>query len=530
MTLESGKLEMAENERVLVVDDEEDLCRVLEKVLNRSGYEVDTATNGSDGIKLAEKYNYAVAIVDQNMPEMSGLETIRRLTDIDPDIAFIVYTGHPTIDSSIEALHENVFDYLRKPMDMKSLIMSVRRASERRNLLVENRKLMRQLENERDGLRRQVEAAKRAIEQRLESSTSFIGRSDAIRQVRHFMAEVSPSDMTVLLLGESGVGKDVVSRLIHEASGRDPNAFVKINCPAIPETLLESELFGHEPGAFTGAERRKPGRFELASHGTIFLDEIGDLPIPLQAKLLQVIEQKQFTRLGGSQTIRVDVRIIAATNASLPEMIAQGKFRADLFYRLNEYAIEIPPLRTRKDDIALLVQHFLNIYGQKYNHENLTVSEEAMRLLMEYDWPGNVRELESVIRRYALDVNENTIRAALRTSNSKIAPAAYPVDSTPVSSSSVAAPSDRQNTASGSGGPRHYSPPPSDAYQESPRANSASPQKTAAEILRETEIQTILGALRQTRWNQRQAAEMLGMSYSSLRRRISKYDLKNHPL
>ncbi|HIJ57199.1 MAG TPA: sigma-54 factor interaction domain-containing protein, partial [Deltaproteobacteria bacterium] len=216
---------------------------------------------------------------------------------------------------------------------------------------------MQELEIERNSLKKEVSAARRVIEQRLEDSNLLVGKSSAIKQIRHLVAQVAPSDMTVFIRGESGTGKDVVARLIHETSGRDPNAFVKINCPAIPETLLESELFGHEPGAFTGAERRKPGRFELASGGTIFLDEIGDLPLNLQSKLLQVIEHRRFTRIGGTETVEVDVRIIAATNSPIEKMVAEGSFRADVFYRLNEYAIEMPPLRHRKEDIPFLVQH-----------------------------------------------------------------------------------------------------------------------------------------------------------------------------
>jgi transcriptional regulator with GAF, ATPase, and Fis domain len=424
-------------------------------------------------------------------------------------------------------MHENVFDYLRKPVDMKTLMVTVNRAVERRRLIIENRNLMRQLENERDGLRRQVEAAKRAIEQRFEASRSLVGRSEIIRQVRHFMAEVAPSDMTVLVLGESGTGKDVVARLIHEASGRDPNAFVKINCPAIPETLLESELFGHEPGAFTGAERRKPGRFELASKGTIFLDEIGDLPLSLQAKLLQVIEQKQFTRLGGSQTIHVDVRIIAATNASLTDMIRLGRFRADLFYRLNEYAIEIPPLRQRVEDIPLLVQHFLLMYSKKYNHPDLSISDEIMSLLLDYAWPGNIRELETVIRRFALDGSDGTIRKALRAPESPpLGPAPQPSPFNFQFATPPYIPPGRSASISNGELERTEFQPPTNHY---PGATAPGRPKTASELIRETEIRTILSALNQAHWNQRKAAIILGMSYSSLRRRIDKYGLKDNP-
>ncbi len=310
------------------------------------------------------------------------------------------------------------------------------------------------------------------IERRLDESRVLVGKSEQIKQIRHFVAQVAPSDMTVLILGESGTGKDVVAKLIHESSGRDPKAWVKINCPAIPETLLESELFGYESGAFTGAQGRKPGQFELASGGTVFLDEIGDIPLALQGKLLQVIEQKSFTRIGGSKAIEVDVRIIAATNAPIEKMVVEGRFRPDIFYRLNEYPIEMPPLRHRIADIPLLVQHFLDLYGTRYDHPDLKISRDSLSFFVQYPWPGNVRELESVIRRISLDANEKSVLKALK------------------------APGNVKNTS-----------------------------HPVAEAVRDTEVQAIIGALSDTGWNRRKAAETLGISYSSLRRRISKYHL-----
>ncbi|MBC8458807.1 MAG: sigma-54-dependent Fis family transcriptional regulator [Deltaproteobacteria bacterium] len=307
---------------------------------------------------------------------------------------------------------------------------------------------------------------------RLKGSCTLVGQSEAIKHIMQCVAQVAPSDMTVFILGESGTGKDVVARLIHESSGKNPNAYVKVNCPAIPETLLESELFGHEPGAFTGADRRKPGRFELASGGTIFLDEIGNLSLSLQAKLLQVIEEKRFSRLGGIQNIDVDIRIIAATNAPIEEMVTQGRFRTDVYYRLNEYRIEMPPLRQRTEDIPLLVQHFLSLYGNTYGCPELEISPDIMSLLIQYKWPGNVRELESLIQRFALDGNENSILESLKGfSIKKISPG-------------------------------------------------------VTEAVRITETQAILAALTEAKWNQRKAAELLGISYSSLRRRIDKYKMK----
>jgi transcriptional regulator with GAF, ATPase, and Fis domain len=303
----------------------------------------------------------------------------------------------------------------------------------------------------------------------------LVGESQAIALVRQQIAEVTPTNMTVLIRGESGTGKGVVAKMIHESSARgSQGALVKINCPAIPETLLESELFGHEAGAFTDAKGRKPGRFELAHGGSVFLDEIGEIPPNIQVKLLQVIEHKEFQRIGGSSTIHVDARILAATNASLEQMIAAGQFRADLFYRLNEYCIHLPPLRERVEDIPLLVQHFLNLYGEEFGRSGLSLSSELMALLMRAPWYGNVRELESVIRRYALTGREESIRALL-------CPGAG-------------------ERRSGGGVER--------------------------ETLRQSEIQAIMSALTEARWNQRRAAATLGISYSALRRRIEKYGLK----
>jgi len=459
-------------EKILVVDDEVSIREVLSDMLTHAGFQVQTAADGSEALELAKGGGFSVAIVDLKMPGLSGMETIQGLREIDPDIEAIVLTGHPSFESSVDAIRQDVFDYLSKPADFHSLERGIKRAIERRKLVIENRELAGQLQIERDRLWDEVTAAKRVIERRLEESNSFLGESEAIRRIRHSVAQVAPSDLSVLILGETGTGKNVVARLIHESSGRDPGTFEKINCPAIPEALLESELFGHEPGAFTGANRRKPGRFELASGGAIFLDEIGDLPGSLQSKLLQVLEQKGFTRLGGTETVEVNVRIIAATNAPIEELVSEGRFRDDVYYRLNEYTIHLPPLRERTEDIPLLARHFCSLYGSKFDRPNLEISSETLSLLSEQQWPGNVRELESLIRRFALDGDEASILESVGRPVDKPAPV------------------------------------------------------NMAEQVSETEMQAILAALKKTRWNQRKAAEILKMSYSSLRRRIDKYGLK----
>jgi transcriptional regulator with PAS, ATPase and Fis domain len=291
--------------------------------------------------------------------------------------------------------------------------------------------------------------------------------------VRELALEVAPTDMTVLLRGESGVGKGMAVRLIHAASGCDQDKLIQINCTAIPDTLIESELFGHEAGAFTGAEKSKPGRFEFASGGTIFLDEIGEIPASLQVKLLNVIEQKEIYHLGGKRAIKVDARFVTATNAVLESMITTGKFRADLFYRLNEFVIQIPPLRERIEDLPILTEHFCRLYGEQFGRPYLSVPPDLMGLMMAYKWPGNVRELETVVRRYCLSGRRESILELIKPEEEK------------------------------------------------------STKASRASLLAQNEVQTILAVLTENRWNQRRAAQCLGISYSALRRRIEKYKLKN---
>ena len=460
-------------QRILVVDDETQVSTVLAEIISRGGLDVRIADNGYDALVFAESEPCSAAIVDLKMPGLSGIETIQRLRKIDPDMEIIVLTGCASLESSLAAIEQHVFAYLSKPADRYTILRMVERALERRRLIVENRMLVEQLRIERDRLRNEVVAAKRGIERSLEISNTFVGKSDGIRQVKHFMARVAPTGLAVLIQGETGTGKGVVAWLIHELSGRDPNTFVKINCPAIPEALLESELFGYEPGAFTGAEGRKPGRFKLASGGTVFLDEIGDLPLKLQAKLLQVIEDKCFTPIGGTETITVDFRIIAATNGSLEALIAKKQFRADLFYRLNEYSITIPPLCRRTDDIPLLIKHFCDIYGKEFNRPNFEIRDEDVSRLVRRQWPGNVRELAAAIRRFAVDGDEPSMHEA--------------TEVTPI-------------------------------YTHGPDA--------VVNVVQRAEVKAIITALDKTEWNRRKAADQLGMNYSSLIRRIAKYGLK----
>ena len=460
-----------QNQKILVIEDDPQMQDIYTVFLTGRGFSVETAVDGEQAVLKAQAYEYELAIVDLGLPVKGGMDTINELKTKWPDIECIVCTGQCTFDSAIEAMRLDVFDYLCKPVSLNSLLRSISNALEKRRLALENRRLFAELQRERNCLENKIIASKKALEKHLEESTLFIGESAAVRQIRQLIAEVAPSDMTVLIRGESGTGKDVVANLIHEWSGRAANgSFIKINCPAISETLLESEMFGHERGAFTGAHRDKPGRMEFANGGTVFLDEIGTISLGFQSKLLQVIEQKTFVRVGGNKTLAVNARFIAATNAHIEDMLCRGLFRPDLQYRLAQYTIIIAPLRERREDIPLLINYYTNHYFKKYGRDMLAVPNDIMSLLVDYDWPGNVRELQSVVSRFAI-----------------------------------------------SGKP--------EVFWE--HMNMAANGKKAEECktIHDTEAKLILSILSETKWNRRRAAELLGISYSTLRRKIEKYEM-----
>ena len=362
---------------VLLIDDDESLNRVLQHQLESEGLKVTTCTNGADGIKQFESGDFSVVISDIKIPGMSGMDVLKKVKERNEEAVVILITAYGTIKNAVEAVRMGAADYLTKPFDKEELMLVVKRALRARELEKENLELKSQL-TERF------------------SFDGIIGRSSKLDEVFTLVSKVAPSDSTVLLLGESGTGKELLAKAIHYSSKRKEEPIVTVNCSAIPENLMESELFGHVKGAFTGAIKDKPGKFEIADHGTIFLDEIGDLKIELQAKLLRVLQQMAFERVGGTKTVKVDVRVIAATNKDLSVAMKKGEFREDLFYRLSVVPITIPPLRERKDDVPLLVDHFLVKFakGQK-----LRISKGALRVLEAYDWPGNVRELENVMER-----------------------------------------------------------------------------------------------------------------------------------
>ena len=365
---------------VLVVDDDPALREILQETLMRESYSVSTAEDGAGAVQAVKETVVHIVITDFQLPDIDGLEVIDRLSKLDAKIIPIVMTGFGTIETAVRAMKSGAFDFITKPFDLGTVAAVVRRAAEFHRLRQENHLLRRAVRDQ----------------YRLEQ---LVGVSEPMQQVLEFVQKVADSDSTVMIQGESGTGKELVARMLHFNSQRRDRPLVPVNCGAIPENLLESELFGHEKGAFTGATHARMGRFELAHGGTIFLDEIGEMSLPLQVKLLRVLQEREFERVGGNRTIHVDVRIIAATNQDLEAMVEERRFRQDLFYRLNVIPIVIPPLRERRSDIPLLIDHFLNRFNQSKHTEVVGLDDEALRLLTEYDWPGNIRELENMMER-----------------------------------------------------------------------------------------------------------------------------------
>jgi two-component system NtrC family response regulator len=365
--------------KILVVDDEEHMCWALERAMRQEGYQVFTATRGQQGLDLIREEAPSLMILDLKMPEMDGMEVLQRAKEMHPKLPVIILTAHGTIETAIEAMKIGAADFITKPFDLDELKIVIKKAL-----------MISQLVTEVSFLR--SELTKRY--------GKIIGQSQAMKEVRDLIDRVALANATVLITGESGTGKEVAAVAIHQASPRRDHAFVAVNCAALPEHLLESELFGHEKGAFTGAVARKMGRVELADKGPIFLDEIAEMPLNMQAKLLRFLQEKTFERVGGTCTLRVDVRVIAATNRNIMEAIRKGDFREDLYYRLNVIPIHLPPLRDRREDISLLADHFLRKFQPTYLVNR--INPAAMELLTKYHWPGNIRELQNVIERAAI--------------------------------------------------------------------------------------------------------------------------------
>ncbi len=375
--------------KLLVVDDEASHRMMIEAVLQDVGWLVEEAESGEEALQILEETRPSVVLLDMRMPGMGGQETLQKILEIHPGLPVIMLTAHGTVDSAVEAMKLGAYDYLSKPADNDELIAVLDKAWEYSRLIVENDKLRRKLQN-------------------ADPSVEIAGSSPAIRKVVDFIRQVGPSEATILVLGESGTGKELIAQALHDASTRSSSALVKVNCAALPGELLESELFGYVKGAFTGAVRDKPGRFQLARGGTIFLDEVGELPFPLQAKLLRVLQERVVEPLGGVHSTPVDVRIIAATNRNLKIAVARGEFREDLYFRLNVLEIVAPPLRERLDDLPILTSRLLDKLARKNRRQIPSVSPAFLDALSNYSWPGNVRELENVLER-ALILNRSDL-------------------------------------------------------------------------------------------------------------------------
>ena len=371
---------MKNRNTILVVDDDNAHRTMLYTLLSGWGYEVTEADDGATAIEKVTEQSYDLVLMDVRMVKVSGLEALEQIKSFNPAIPVIIMTAYSSVDTAVGALKQGAHDYLTKPLDFDKLKITIARAMEHTRLKEENRLLRQSLGRHFD--RRNI-----------------IGQSPAMVNLLETVAQVAPSEATVLITGESGTGKELIAGAIHFNSSRKDGPFVKINCAAITETLLESELFGHEKGAFTGADRRKEGRFYQAHKGSLFLDEVSEMSLTMQVKLLRVLQEREFTRVGGEKTIPVDVRVIAATNKDLPELIGKGEFREDLFYRLNVVDLEIPYLRQRREDIPLLAQHFLQFFAARNHKEIKGFTPQAMDHLIRYDWPGNVRQLMNAVER-----------------------------------------------------------------------------------------------------------------------------------
>ncbi len=374
---------------ILVVDDEVNVIESFQQLLE-DDYKVLTATNGEEALEKVAKENLDIVLLDIRMPGMDGIEVLRRIEEMRENVDVIMVSAVNTMKTAIEAMKLGAYDYITKPFEAEEVVVSIGKA-------LEKRRLAREVSYLRSQVAKPVEF------------DNIIGTSEKMRQVYEIVSEMSKNDATVLIFGESGTGKELIARAIHFNGLRKDNPFIAVDCASISESLLESELFGHEKGAFTDATSQKLGRFELANHGTLFLDEIGNLKLDMQGKILRALQEREIQRVGGVKTIKIDVRIISATNIDLKKAIEEGRFREDLYYRLNVVPIELPPLRQRREDIPLLVRYFLEIFNREFGKEIKDITPEAMESLVNYRWPGNVRELRNVIERLVALTKEGII-------------------------------------------------------------------------------------------------------------------------
>jgi two-component system response regulator AtoC len=492
---------MIQKPQVLVVDDDLAMCGFLRSFLADRGYGALTVTSADEAVRRFHAERPAAVLLDVVMPgDMDGLGALAAFKKIDKDVPVIVVSGQGRTNTVVQAMKLGAADFVCKPFTDEEL-----------EVLLGNALKQRQLCQEVASLREQLREQSRY--------TMLFGNSDSMREVRNLIERVSDTDVTVLIRGESGTGKELVARALHERSLRGDKPFVKVNCAALPTELLESELFGFERGAFTGAIQHKPGKFEFANHGTMFLDEIGDMSFPLQAKLLQVLQDGEFSRLGGKSDVRVDVRVITATNQDLETAVAEGRFREDLYFRLNVVTITLPPLRERREEIPALSEHFLRKHAAQYNKTVTPVSAELSKLFMRYDWPGNVRQLENLIKRMVVLGSEAPIIAELQqpAPSVLVRPHAPPAVPRP----EAASPPHRA-PARGGDGPHDAATAPATAAAGGGAVSLKDIARTAA---REAERELILQMLTRTRWNRKEAAAILGISYKALLYKIKENGL-----
>jgi two-component system nitrogen regulation response regulator NtrX len=453
------------HEEILVVDDERNIRSSLEGILTDEGYHVRAVPSGEELLKQIAQTAPDLVILDVWLPGMDGLQALTEVKRVHPELPVIMISGHSTVETAVKATKLGAYDFIEKPLSLEKTVLAVRNALDRQRLELENR----------------------ALRQTLEQRYEIVGESPPIQALRVQIQSAAPSHGRVLIRGESGTGKELIARAIHRQSLRADRPFVEVNCAAIPDELIESELFGHEKGAFTGATTKRRGKFELADGGTIFLDEIGDMSVKTQAKVLRVLQEQTLERVGGTETISVDVRVIAASNKDLEEEIRKGSFREDLFYRLNVIPFEVPPLRERKEDIPLLASHFLRLFSREYGKREKRLSGEALDLLLQHPWPGNVRELRNVVERMVIMVPHDAIR------DFDVAPSLRP----------------------------RPGPVPDGSSEPNLEWNG-----TLREARERFEREFILRRLKEGNWNITRTAERLGIERSNLHRKIKAYRIE----
>jgi DNA-binding NtrC family response regulator len=454
-----------EKAKILIAEDEKAQRDLLEGFLKKEGFSVHAVVNGREALQKLEGDFFDIALIDYKMPELDGLQTLREIRKLNPDLPVVMMTAYGTVETAVATMKEGALDYLTKPIDLEELLLIFQKVMERSNLIRENKELRAQL-------------------QERYTFHNIIYGSPKMEEVMGLVARVAPSQATVLIQGESGTGKELIANAIHYSSPRSNKPLVKVNCSALPEALLESELFGHEKGAFTGAAQRRIGRFEEGDGGTIFLDEIGDLSPAIQVKLLRILQEKEFQRLGSNLSLKADVRVITATHRNLEEAMKKGHFREDLYYRLNVISIQLPPLKERREDIPLLVDFFLKKFSEENQKSISDISKEARTLLLQYSYPGNVRELENLMERAVVLCRGNVITI--------------------------------QDL------PFHLQEGKSERLWEFPKK-----EKSLPESLEEIEKDLIAKALHQHQGVQTKAAESLGISERVLRYKMKKYNIRS---